>query len=141
MYVVVEKEGAQKIIRCLLSYVEKFDQKLCEKNRSESHVNDFLRCIEIELTRLISLLLAETGHWYPDSLFEGLEIVAKEGVISKKNREIVLEIPKSLLRISEQLNSQGEFKELDQSGSYFVFMIRLLCEDIKVYLNNAEIPT
>jgi hypothetical protein len=135
---VVEIEGVQKIIRRIR---DKISVILESYSNPDSILQDSLQIniliIEDDCKRLVSLILAETGHWQQEEFVESLQVASKESAILEEDIRIISQIP---------IFSANLMGDKDFGDDYGILLIEYLdaaeklCQNISSYIIHTELP-
>ena len=135
---VVEIEGVQRIIRRIRMEIREADRVLSNSNDQDFvSILDRVNNIADDSRRLVSLILAETGHWEPQSFSNAIDIATTEMAISSKDGIIIKRIPCLLkdLRKHDQFSSEvvGEIEKFRDA-------VQILCCNLEEYVIHTELP-
>lgn len=135
---VVEIEGVQKIIRRIRAGHRLASYIVSEQASVDpGEMRILLEDIADDVYRVISLILAETGHWQPRTFVDALKIAAVEDVIQADHIDEISKIPDYFESITKAESFDGYTAEILQM---FFYAVSLLCQNISDYLVHTELP-
>ena len=137
---VVEIEGVQKIIRDIHKELSRAEV-LIQGRQGDDEVLSFVNCIRnmhADCQRVVSLVLAETGHWLPPDFLDALHLAVREMAIKKEDFPLIANIA----CMSDELQEEAD---LGEEFAVRFFLLRdavgLLCRNLSDYVVHTDLPT
>ena len=132
---VVEIEGVQRIIRRIRK-----ESAEAVRVHQKRDVHDFRISINNVLDdciRVVSLILAETGHWQPRFFSQAVEAAAQEQAIAYSDVGKIQYLPIQ----AAQLQKAADVDEVDTDLlASFLANAELLCKNLTDYIVHTELP-